>query len=772
MIDVALGVILNLLQFTAIGIGPALIFLSSEKRIEVALAIAPALGFALSSVFGTYLVLLDKPIVEWAFPWLVISIIISVILSFIRLKKYQFELASINWQRVKVFAIGLGLTTLLVLLPMVIGGINFTALRGNATDTLNYIVLAGYLDHEPYSWAFQVDDQTLIERHPSYLLVQQLLSTRWTTSAMLAFTSRIAGHPIYYFEYGFTALCFILAVGPAFWLALSTKLKPLYALLLSVAIAVGFWGQFVFDIRAMSQMNSISVLLLISLLIARIESNKSQEYKSEIILLSVSIISLIIFYVEIVPMFVLGLIIFFGTRLTKRVISIAHLSRYLISLGIIFIGLIPLSDFLIQFFNQQFQNAASHPNDWDKAYFSWFYRNPINGLWGLSYIEASKTVKIWLLSEFINGSLTGISLILVLVLGYSLIHLFLARSYPEATLLATSLALAALIQFFILWLRGQLWAAGKGLSFGYPFIMTSTVAFALTSSSIRKKIKGSHLLSNFIKIGVIFWLTLQCFLGVYRISFAFQNPEYFYYIWSPSEYKSYDWNLKPFNILQRQPSLTVWSLVSDEILAQYLNVALGWDLHIVNFISLWGNNPVVNEQTLSKFPDYVIAEKAHWQSLGSLDIKVAAQNANLVLVKTPQEFWSKPLILGIENPNGVEVDPEEKPWFWMGGKPTQLKLFSPIKGEIKLNARFQMGPSLPEQPNRRVLVRSSADKKQQKLLLDETTKEISFTVRQGINEVSLQVLDEPTLKVLPSGDDRPMLLRVDQWQLKLGKSSD
>jgi hypothetical protein len=187
---------------------------------------------------------------------------------------------------------------------------------------------------------------------------------------------------------------------------------------------------------------------------------------------------------------------------------------------------------------------------------------------------------------------------------------------------------------------------------------------------------------------------------------------------------------------------------------------------------LWGNNPVVNEQTLSKFPDYVIAEKAHWQSLGSLDIKVAAQNANLVLVKTPQEFWSKPLILGIENPNGVEVDPEEKPWFWMGGKPTQLKLFSPIKGEIKLNARFQMGPSLPEQPNRRVLVRSSADKKQQKLLLDETTKEISFTVRQGINEVSLQVLDEPTLKVLPSGDDRPMLLRVDQWQLKLGKSSD
>jgi hypothetical protein len=216
VIDVALGVILNLLQFTAIGIGPALIFLSSEKRIEVALAIAPALGFALSSVFGTYLVLLDKPIVEWAFPWLVISIIISVILSFIRLKKYQFELASINWQRVKVFAIGLGLTTLLVLLPMVIGGINFTALRGNATDTLNYIVLAGYLDHEPYSWAFQVDDQTLIERHPSYLLVQQLLSTRWTTSAMLAFTSRIAGHPIYYFEYGFTALCFILAVGPAF----------------------------------------------------------------------------------------------------------------------------------------------------------------------------------------------------------------------------------------------------------------------------------------------------------------------------------------------------------------------------------------------------------------------------------------------------------------------------------------------------------------------------------------------------------------------------
>lgn len=769
MIDVALGVILNLLILSAIGIGPALVFLSAEKRLEVALAIAPALGFALTSVFGTYFILLDKPVAEWAIPWLFISTVISIALSFFAFKKYQLKLALVNWQLLKVFAMGLGLTTLLVLFPMVLGGLDFTTLRGNGSDTFNYIAIAGYLDREPYSWASQVDIKMLIEKHPSYVLAASLLDTRWTTSAMLAFTSRIAGHPIYYFEYGFTALCFILSVGPAFWLALSTRIKPLSAILLSVAISVGFWGQFVLDIRAMSQMNSIPILLLICLLIVRIESNLKIAFPGEIMLLPIAIISLMVFYIEIFPMLVLGLVIFWVVRLVQGVTSIFQLRSYLISLGIIIVGVLPLLNLLMTFLMRQFKSAANDGKNWDQPYFTWFYKNPISGLWGLPHILLGKAVQIVFLPDTLNAVIISLGILLTIILACSLFKSFFTKGYPEATLLSSSLALAALTQFFVFWSRGQFWAAGKGISFGYPFIMISAVGFALTSSPIQNY-KYSSFISKFIKIGIITWLTIQCSLGFYRISFAFRNPEYPNYIWFHGEYRNHDWNTKPFKILQQHHNSTVLLLISNETVAQYVSYVFGGDVHLVNFFEAQGSKTVINQQALSKLPDYVMAEKSLWQNIDDISTEIIAQNSDLLLIKTPKDFWEKPLLLAIDNPNGLEFDPGKKTWFWMGGKPTKIKIFSPFKGEVRLIARFFMGPSLPDQSQRRVAFSSSADKKPQELRLGEGTVDINLPVNQGINEVTLQALDEPTMKVLPSGDNRPMLLRVDKLQIRLGRA--
>ena len=778
MIDVALGVILNLLALAAIGIGPALIFLSSEKRLEVALAIAPALGFALSSVVGTYLILLDKPVTEWAIPWLVISVVLSTALSFLAFKKYQLNLASINWQLVIFFAVGLGLTTLLVLLPMVLGGTDFTTLRGNGTDTFNYIALAGYLDHEPYSWASQVDVQTLSERHPSYPLAKILLSTRWTTSAMLALTSRIVGLPIYQFEYGFTVFCFILAVGPAFWLALSTKIKPLYALLLSVAIAVGFWGQFVLDIRSISHINSIPIVLLLGLLISRIETNRKFIFTRESILLPIVFVSLILFYVEIVPMVVLGLAIFWAKRIKQRVTSISHFKLYLPSLCLIILVLVPLLHFLLSFLKEQLQVTSTNPNDykWKQAFFTWFYQSPINGLWGLPYIEVDKALRISLLTNIVNLALTSIAVILLLVLTHNIIKLFIRKGEPEATLLSTSWALASLIQFFVLLLRQQFWAAGKGLSFGYPYFMISIVAFTCTSSSLRN-FKFSVFLSKFIKFAVIAWLVIQFSLGFYRISFAFKIPEYANYIGHHGEYRGHDWNTKPFNIiLSKQHGLTVGLVISNQWVAEYFSFAFGWNTHLVNFFDvrkhpkMKQSNVLKQQQALTQFPDYIIAEKKLWDHINNLDAKIVTQNSELLLVKTPKYFWEKPILLALENPNSIEVNPQGNRWFWMSREPTHLTLFSPINGEVSLSAQFVMGPSLPEQSERHVVVISTSDDKPHKISISKNTKEITVPVREGINKVTLQVLDKQTLKILPNGDSRTLLLGVYGLQLRLSKA--
>jgi len=166
MFDVFLGIIINLLAFTVIGFGPALFLLSNEKRIEISLAIAPTMGFILCSVFGTYLVLLDFPVSEWAILWLTVSSVVSLALCCASIRKIQQGLGTTSWRIAIYFMAGIVLTAVLALTPVIVGGLNFTVLRGNGTDAFNYITLAGYLDHEPLSWVGQVDTQSLVRRHP------------------------------------------------------------------------------------------------------------------------------------------------------------------------------------------------------------------------------------------------------------------------------------------------------------------------------------------------------------------------------------------------------------------------------------------------------------------------------------------------------------------------------------------------------------------------------------------------------------------------------
>src|SRR5258708_1364102 len=61
MWDVSLGLLFNFLALSTIGVGPSLYLLSGKNSIWAALGIAPAVGFVITSLIGTYLTLLDWP---------------------------------------------------------------------------------------------------------------------------------------------------------------------------------------------------------------------------------------------------------------------------------------------------------------------------------------------------------------------------------------------------------------------------------------------------------------------------------------------------------------------------------------------------------------------------------------------------------------------------------------------------------------------------------------------------------------------------------------
>ncbi len=757
MIDVFIGIIFNFLALAIIGIGLALFLLSDESRVEVSFAIAPALGFALSSIFGTYLVLLDLPVSKWDVPWLIISGAISLALCFVSTRIMRRGFGSVNWRTVIVFGSGVLLTLVLATTPMIVGGLDFTVLRGNGTDSFNYMTLAGYLDHEPLSWVYQVDTQTLVRRHPSYGLARGLLGSRWTTSAMLAWMSSIGQVPLYRFEYGFSLLSFMLAFGPAFCLALKTGIRPVYAFLLSMAVCVGFWAQFVLDIRAISQTNSLPVMLLLALLFARIEDTQDWHCLGERLLLAIAFVALIFLYPEVVPMTLFALAIYVAVCCFRKAYSVRKAVAHFVTFGIAVLGVIPLAPFLWRFLMHQMTYAARGQNTWHQVYFSWLYSNPSTGLWGLSHFSLDRPILLQSITVLVG-------LVLSFLLIFGVIKGFFSgkNGFPAAFLVTICFGFAAIIQFLYLFVQKQLWAAGKGLSFGYPFILIATVACGLTVWN-NQTFRGSVPLIKITKGVIVLWLVIQCGLGAYRIGYAYTGRDYSKFIGQHGEYRHHDWKVADFfNVLDKNKNITVWASVGNSWVSEYLGFVFGWDTNFVNLdgVIREGKDFLSTAQKHFQFPQYLILNKNNFLNFGGIPPFIVAQNSELLLVRVSPELLQKPVLLGIQNPNGIEIDGQGKKFFWMGGKPTSLRLLAVSEGEILLRARYVMGPSLPDKSGRDVIISSSADKEEQHILVTEATRDIRIPVRKGFNEISFKIDDIPTLSKLPSGDTRPLLLGV------------
>jgi hypothetical protein len=128
-----------------------------------------------------------------------------------------------------------------------------------------------------------------------------------------------------------------------------------------------------------------------------------------------------------------------------------------------------------------------------------------------------------------------------------------------------------------------------------------------------------------------------------------------------------------------------------------------------------------------------------------------------------RDTWQLSLTF-ITNPNDLEVL-DGKPFFWIGSKATILHIQSPFTGNIRIFFDASPGPSRPESAERHLLITSgdwnSVVVVQSGRILFEAP------VLSGENEIFLEVIEKPTLSVLPNGDKRPLMLGV--LDLKLEK---
>jgi hypothetical protein len=568
---------------------------------------------------------------------------------------------------------------------------------------------------------------------------------------MLAFASRMAQVPPYIFEYCFSLLCLLIAYGPAFLCARDLGLKPGYAVMTSVAICTGFWAQVILDTRAQSQLNSIPLFLLLVLLICRIQDGyrSARTLWVDFALVSVTAVGIVFVYVEITPLVLLALVIFITTRLRSFDLRSPLVRGFGLTFVLVIIGCIPLNNMLLHFATRQFSYANSQPNTWHLAYYPWLYSNPLAGFWGFGPLEASATV----LSSATAFGATLFGLALTIVLVFALLHSVMkGRTLIR---MAACVALAAMVEFAYLAWRGQLWAAAKGLSFGYAFIILCFAGYCLKSTE-SGRLPGRQQWSKVVQAFALIFFISQSALGVARSEMAFLKQDYPHYISHHGEYRRHSWDLTNLErVLAGQQGVTVWMNLSNEWMSEYLDFALSHQVKLVNIgasldVDLLG----AKQQDRSQLPQFLIAERVVPGEPGSaIETGLAASTSELNLLRSGDGGI---IIMSVTNPNGLE-NADGQPFFWMGGKPTVISLWSATSGCANFSAQVNLGPS-SDMAYRTLILGNREGRDRAAVVVQGGTARWQVPIKTGLNDVQISI-KEAAVKQLAS-DPRPLLLRV------------
>jgi len=752
-----LGLLWALLALSLVGFGPSLYLGSAKHRLGFAIAIAPVAGFVLITVFGTYLTLLDITVARWTVPLLVVGSTFSLALTLLFLSSRAQEHSSTPEERRSAIwgAAGFVFTLVLIVAPQLLGGLRYSVLRGNGSDAFNYVAAADYLDREPRSWAKQVDPQTLVNRDDSYSRVSPLLEVRWSTFMLLAFSSRVAQVPPYIFEYCFSLLCFLLAYGPAFLYARGIGLRPRYAALTAAVICIGFWAQVVLDTRAQSQLNTIPVLLFLMMLIGRIEDRLAGPASWTVYAAAgLAVVSLVFLYPELLPLVALALLIFFVLRLRSLDLRFPAIRKYALAAFAIVIGSLPMRTVLLRFGASQLSYASSGKNNWHLAYYPWLYSNPLAGFWGFGPLESSGTIATMVSS----AAVTVLGFALTILLLLALIHGL--RNDRPALCLAACTSLAATIEFGYLAARGQLWAAGKGLSFGYVFFTLTLASYCLAGSKVPERF-WPRTWRELAGACALIFLVWQALLGIGRPALAVWKHDYPHYIMHHGEYRRHNWDLGEIQkALAGQQGITVWSDVSNEWVSEYLDFALGGQ---VKFINIGADLDVIQlhtkPQERTQLPQYIIAENVSGSTVPSAAMGIVARTPELALIRANSGGAT---LLSVNNPNGLEKGADGQTFFWMGNRPTIFAVMSSANGCAQLSGSATFGPS-STLPYRTIVVGGVSNSESDTVLSHEGQFHWPVRVRTGFNELPLAV-KEPATRHL-AADPRSLLLRVDKLSL-------
>ncbi|MEO9185100.1 MAG: hypothetical protein ABI467_16505, partial [Kofleriaceae bacterium] len=226
---------------------------SMPSRLAWRTSLAPAFGIAVLAIvvpiayrFGVAMK-----------PMLVVAAIVAVISIALHVRRH-----GVPRDRRGRWLAGAWLVAALVLLaPRWTGGDQFAVFQGNQWDTYGYLDSALSYATRPYHSIHAAGPLELL-RNPLFAIAQGQLDERPSVHELYALFSRIAPGQAYRLYYTFLVwfMAQLVLVGLFVARTVLPRARPWAWLAIAVAFPLGFWGQYVVDINAWSQIASAPLL--------------------------------------------------------------------------------------------------------------------------------------------------------------------------------------------------------------------------------------------------------------------------------------------------------------------------------------------------------------------------------------------------------------------------------------------------------------------------------------------------------------------------------
>lgn len=581
MLHAAVAILVNCALFAGVGLGP-LVLLAPGTGLSALLAMAPAAGYALVSVALTCWLMREGTVASAMVPLTAALLAVSLACLAAARRSLAARLAVVDGRRLLPGLAGLALCLGLLTAPLAVGKPGWSVFRGNASDSFIYIFIAKYFDEHPRAWAFTHTAAEVEAEDPMLGPSRSMLSIRWTSGAMLAYGARLAGQGPLEFQYPFTLASFLILYAALLPFLGAMGLSPLVAALAALALATGFYGQFVLDIRAFSQINVLPLTILLAWAASLPAPPDRRAAAARLGLLGLSYLACFVNYTEIFPM-VVGA----GAAFVVLKAMAGRLTRHdlLIQIGGFFLGMAatwPVR-FLFEHMVAQIHFTETAPQLWAEAYFSWLFNHLPQGLFGLTLAENAFSTLPGL--GFLN--LPPILITLLALLVTALFLLGVARALSErqrdAPLAALAFSGASLAAFAVFAFKGAPWVAGKGLSYFYPCLLAVPLYAALARPAWPGLLRlggGSRLLLAGQAVAVAFLAWQLAFAGL-RPAYAALDRDYPRYVRNHARYQTVDCDIAGLRaVLDREPDTPVAVCSADPWKWAYLGLALDADRRV------------------------------------------------------------------------------------------------------------------------------------------------------------------------------------------------